>query len=254
MRNTFQLEVAPQPPSPVDSNHVPYRHRPDPASTRRLASLVVFSALLLVAACQTSRRPWGTQLDPSGKCSITWTDGGYAFALPGGIFDLSPYQTRDNLAPRVLHPVSGDFTATVRVTGDFDPGTEPVMPGRAAFFGAGLLVWESPTHYVRLERNEWTYGPTRRQRHGPLFEYWSNQRNLVSNATLDEPFFRGDSTWLRLSRRGDELTAEYSHDGLAWSTYKTVTAPMGPEVQVGVAAISTSKKPFVVRFTGFTIE
>jgi len=216
---------------------------------------IAFGVLLLVAhGCATSSKQWGAALDPSGKCSITWTNNSLAFALPGGIFDLSPYQTRDNLAPRMLRPVTGDFVAEVKVTGDFDPGLRPVMAGRAAFFGAGLLLWQSATNYVRLERNEWTFGPDRRQRHGPLFEYWSNHQNLIANPTLSEPFFRGDSTWLRLTRVGDQLSAAYSHDGSNWVAYKSTAVTMGNTVEIGVAVISTSVKPFQVTFTNFEVR
>jgi Protein of unknown function (DUF1349) len=216
--------------------------------------VAVATVACFVGGCATSSKPWGIALDPSAKCTIAWTNNAWSMSLPVGILDLSPYQTRDNLAPRVLRPVTGDFEAEVKVTGDFDPGLQPVMAGRAAFFGAGLLLWESATNYVRLERNEWTFGPGSRQRHGPLFEHWFDNRNLVFNPTLSEPFFRGDSTWLRLTRTGDQLSAAYSHDGLDWVTYKTIEISMGKDVEIGVAAISTSAKPLGVTFSNFQVR
>jgi hypothetical protein len=185
---------------------------PKPTKQRKEMKLVIklgvasLATAVLLAGCahrESASLPtrWGTVENPSGICKVTWTNQAWHMELPGGIFDLSPYQRPDNLAPRVLQSVAGDFVAEVKVTGDFDPGTLPVMPGRAAFFGAGLLLWESPTNYVRLERNEWTYGPARpatrpvvralgrepepdQQRH---FEHavFPGRLNLVAAATLE---------------------------------------------------------------------
>jgi hypothetical protein len=238
---------------------------PKPTKQRKEMKLVIklgvasLATAVLLAGCahrESASLPtrWGTVENPSGICKVTWTNQAWHMELPGGIFDLSPYQRPDNLAPRVLQSVAGDFVAEVKVTGDFDPGTLPVMPGRAVFFGAGLLLWESPTNYVRLERNEWTYGPARRQRHGPLFEHWAENRNRINNATLNTPFFQGDSTWLQLQRSNDVVTASYRHAGEEWQVYKQATVPLGEIVQVGVVAVSTSVKPFAVTFTDFQVR
>ena len=197
---------------------------------------------------------WGTAYNPSDVCTITWTNGDLAMALPGGIFDLSPYQRTNQVAPRVLQKVTGDFVAEVKVTSDLDPGDRAVIPGRAAYFGAGLLLWENATNYVRLERNEWSFGNRPHQRHGPLFEHWANNTNRINNAVFSNSFFHKDATWLRLERIGDQVTASYSHDGDGWTIYRSAKMPLGADLQIGVAAISTSVKPFNVKFSDFKVQ
>ena len=36
-------------------------------------------------------------------------------------------------------------------------------------------------------------------------------------------FFKGESTYLRLERKGDKVTASYSHDGKEWTEAKEIT-------------------------------
>ena len=112
----------------------------------------------LTSGCQHSSQKsapiWGGIVNPSSACTVIWTNQMIEMSLPPGIYDLSPYQRTENLAPRVMRSVTGDFVAEVKVTGDFDPGNQPTMRGRAAFFGAGLLRWQGSTNYLRLERNE----------------------------------------------------------------------------------------------------
>jgi len=65
--------------------------------------------------------------------------------------------------------------------------------------------------------------------------------------TLDE-FFQGRSTWLRLERRGQKVTASYSHDGKDWTAAKEITVELPKKIQIGVSAVNTSTKPFKAEF------
>ena len=77
--------------------------------------------------------------------------------VPGTLHDLTGSARRTN-APRVLRPVSADFHATVRVTGDVMPTAPPAPGSSVAFHGAGLLVWDDGRGFFRLERAAFVRG------------------------------------------------------------------------------------------------
>ncbi len=89
------------------------------------------------------------EVDPTGM--YRFTRGPVA---PGGLPDrvkiaAVPGDHDDNLiagnfkAPRLLHTVEGDFSATVKVLPFADAGPE-------SYLGAGLLLWHDQKHYVRF--------------------------------------------------------------------------------------------------------
>src|SRR5947199_217787 len=83
---------------------------------------------------------WGAVVDPDGDCTIQAKSGKVTITVPGKTHDLNPL-IRTN-SPRVLRQVDGDFTATVRVTGDFQPGEQSTTGVTYPFNGAGLLLWK----------------------------------------------------------------------------------------------------------------
>jgi hypothetical protein len=111
------------------------------------------------------------------------------------------------------------------------------------------LIWQDADHFIRLERNVWIAGG-QRVCYPPLLEQVQDGRAKPTNppGTLFESFFRGDSTWFRLERKDNDVSASYSHDGKEWTLFKTIPVSMDETVSVGVAAINTSKKPFEVVF------
>ena len=167
-----------------------------------------------------------------------------------GARGLSNYRS----ALRVLREVEGDFTAQVKVSGQFNPGNKAAPPQQNAFNGAGLLLWDSEQNYLRLERNIWVTAEGDRYSYAPLVEYWQNGQNLTDISAQPASFFRGRSTSLRLTRRGDEIRVAVSHDGAVWTDGRTVAARFPKKVRVGVAAINTSKKPFTVEFSEFKVS
>ena len=54
-------------------------------------------------------------------------------------------------APRVVRRVRGDFTAGVQVLGRLEPGRSRTTH-YDPYHGAGLIVWQDPSNYLRLER------------------------------------------------------------------------------------------------------
>src|SRR5262249_60356011 len=78
-------------------------------------------------------------------------------------------------------------------------------------------------------------------------------QETTPRGTLDE-FFKGKSTWLKLERRKDKVTASYSHDGKEWTEAKQITVELPNKLHIGVAAVNTSAQAFSVEFEGIKIE
>lgn len=199
-------------------------------------------------------KDWGTVTDPEGDCTIKEEKGKLTISVPGvsattKSHDLHPGNFGNRMfAPRVLREVEGDFTATVKVTGEFDPG-------ELGFNGAGLLLWQDEKNIVRLERNKyWVSAQKKHYCYPPLFEYFKDAKyqNTDPKPTSEE-FFKGKSTYLRMERNGEKLTAFYSHDGKEWTTAKEITVDLKSKLRVGVAALNTAKTPFTAEFEGFSV-
>lgn len=196
---------------------------------------------------------WGSLVDPDGDCTVKGEKGKLTITVPNTHHNLNPAIASN--APRVLQEVEGDFTATVKVTGEFKPGEKATKPRGYPFNGAGLLIWKDAKNCVRLERNIW-WMPDRGKHacYPPLLEYYKDgaYQNTNPPGTTDE-FFKGRSTYLRLERKGDKVAASYSHDGKEWTAVKEVTVNLPKKVQVGVAAVNSSDKPFTVEFEDFKV-
>jgi len=132
------------------------------------------------------------------------------------------------------------------VTADWEPGGN--LPGASTvpYNGAGLLVWDSDTQFVRLERNIFIRPNMRISYTTPLQYVAGRQVNAVKTTT--EEYFRGRSTWLKVERAGERLTTSISHDGHEWTETSVLTANLGASVSVGVEAVNSSNKEFVVEF------
>jgi regulation of enolase protein 1 (concanavalin A-like superfamily) len=198
---------------------------------------------------------WGTATLPDANCSAQLDSSRLTLAMPAGVYDLwygeeNPAH-RDN-SPRVLRSVTGDFVATVKVTADWRVG-KPLPSGRFSRV-AGLLVIASPDHYLRHERNLFQS----MSRPG-VTAYWSpplydREKMRVSTwkAGTTSPF-RGESTWLRLERAGQTLTASISHDGQTWEQSSVVPTTFPETVQVGVIAHQAADGEFRCQFEGFKL-
>lgn len=197
-------------------------------------------------------RGWGPLIDPVGDCVMAEDGEKLTLTVPAGNRNLST--AINTSAPRLLREVEGDFTAVVKVTGEFDPGTRGVEA--TPFNGAGLLVWADERNFVRVERNSyWLAGRQRFFCYPPLVEYFKGGAGQNTNPDPTEAanFFTGWSTHLRVDRRGDRLTASYSHDGTGWTGVKEFSVEMPPKVFVGVAAVNTAAQPFNVQFEGLSV-
>jgi regulation of enolase protein 1 (concanavalin A-like superfamily) len=218
-------------------------------------ALVLCTFVGLAIAQQTGGRTlegWGKVVDPDGDCKVESAKGSLSISLSGTHHNLNPAISQN--APRVLREVEGDFTAQVRVSGDFEPGQRSTLNGGVPFNGAGLVIWQDARNFLRLERNAWRVaGVEGAVCYPPLFELY---RDGTYQQTDPEPklatFFE-KSTYFRMKRRGDIIMSAYSHDGKDWLPLSDLKVSFPPKVQVGVAAVSTSANAFTAKFDEFKV-
>jgi uncharacterized protein (TIGR03067 family) len=198
---------------------------------------------------------WGTVIDPDGDCTLREDKGEVTIKVPGTLHDLwfgqQDEKKRFN-APRILQEVEGDFAAQVKVTADWKPGAKIPIATNQPYNGAGLLVWESEKHLLRLERNLCVHS-----KHGtfsfitPIYDRDGKRVNATKTST--DGFFKGSSTWLRVKRDGQKISTAISHDGRAWTETGNLETEFPKKVQVGIAALNGSAREFVVEFADFQI-
>jgi RNA polymerase sigma factor (sigma-70 family) len=195
-------------------------------------------------------KTWGTETDPDKDCKFTYAKGKLTITVPGKDHDLGAERQVMN-APRVLRPVEGDFTVQVKVSGKFKP-EDADTDERAAFQGAGLLVLDDDNNYVRLERASYIRGDD--THHYTNWELRKDGEVERFGSPDDQPLEDGKDTWLRIERHGDKVSAAISQDGEKWTDLEAKDASFPKKVQVGVAAVNTSKQEFAPQFSEFKLS
>ena len=116
------------------------------------------------------------------------------------------------------------------------------------YHGAGILLWQDAGNYVRLEiATDLHRG---KPRHYANYEYRQESRLLSSKGQSSE----SGSAYLRLERRGEEITASFSNDGARWVSFPGLRVTLAPDLKVGLVAINTATKPLVARFEDFRVN
>jgi regulation of enolase protein 1 (concanavalin A-like superfamily) len=187
---------------------------------------------------------WGDAVDPDGDC--TFDDQGHALAIsvPGTLHDLNADIDKFN-APRVVREVSGDFSVTVKVVGEFKPGPKSHNPKSVPYNGGGIFVWQDSDNYIRLERG----AVIRRNKVGTFAIFEEREwgaRGAVNNGKLDP-----GTAYLRLQRRGNRILGYTSKDGKNWARLDPIETSWGPKLKVGLDAVNSGNEPFQVRFENF---
>jgi hypothetical protein len=136
-------------------------------------------------------------------------------------------------APTLLRPITGDFVL------------EAALEASPAVFyqGAGLLLWNSATSFVRIERG---FGPA-----GWVgFEYRDggpHQKKTPAKTTATQVV-------LRMARTGNAITGSWRPaNQTGFTNLATVQLKLPPTVRVGVAALNRAQDgakptPFRARF------
>jgi regulation of enolase protein 1 (concanavalin A-like superfamily) len=150
-------------------------------------------------------------------------------------------------APRVVRRVRGDFTAGVHVLGRLEPGRSKTTH-YDPYHGAGLIVWQDPSNYLRLERAVGFI----KGRHHPYINYEVREggRLAVSHGITIED----RSLFLKLRRQGVAFSAWYSHDGRRWVELGRVDANFSERVEVGVVAVNSSKRTLSAELEGLSVK
>lgn len=186
---------------------------------------------------------WGQVIDPDGDCGLRLEAGGLICDVPGALHDLNIDIGKTN-APRVVQVVEGDFVATVKVAGRFEPGPVRTGPRSVPYNGGGLLAWSDEGDYIRLERgamhrNDRVLGLV-------IFEgREQGTRAAVHNKGRLDPH---EDRWLRLERRGGRFSGSISADGRDWEALEPIEAEWPARLKVGLYAINGCTDPISVRF------
>ena len=194
---------------------------------------------------------WGTACDPDGDCKFYVGEDELVVMVPGSErpHDLAADIQVTN-APRVTQQVKGEFTLQVRIDGRFAPGGSSTQPGRTPYNGAGLIAMLDENNVVTLARAVLQHGGGKRMPYAN-FEIRINGELQRIGLTSDFRIPDKGPVYLRIERRGQTIRGSVSTDGETWTALASKELPEAwpHELQVGVAAISTSKEEFLPRFS-----
>jgi hypothetical protein len=199
---------------------------------------------------------WGNPIDPDKDCEFSFARDSLTIEVPAKTHELVPILNLMN-APRLLRAVEGDFRAEVRVSGSFAP-----PQGARTHTSGGLLVeaGDERGSLLRVEcgaENERVDG-------GPFTGLQFFDRKTTWEENIAGPGSEGwhlpkrpKAAFLRLERRGDEVTGAASADGKRWGPVghgdKAVRVRLPKKVRVGLFAASTSAAPVKVAFDQFKL-
>ena len=201
------------------------------------------------AAKSSLLQNWGTEVDPDGDVELVATGKALTMVIPGSPHLLAPERDRMN-APRILGPMRGDFVATVRVTGTFEPSAKSTVKGLSSRQAGGLILWKDALNYLVLQRRASAGDDGNERNQAVLEEIVAGRKGTTARQpSTDKP------TFLRLESRGTQLTAASSLDGKTWREFPPVaTTWLTGDIQVGVIAVNTSTSPHPVTFEGYSLK
>jgi regulation of enolase protein 1 (concanavalin A-like superfamily) len=219
-------------------------------------------ATIMAALCTSAALPdeyearpnevpgWGRVIDPWRDCdvSLDHENERLKIQVPGTPHVLSAEVPQLPMnAPLVVRRVRGDFTANVHVLGRLIPGpfkTTQYDP----YHGAGLIVWQDPFNYLRLERAVGFIDG----RHHAYVNYELRAGGLLA---VSRGFtIQGGSLFLKLRRQGESFSAWYSHDRHRWIKLGRVDATFAQRVEVGVVAVNCSTEMLSAELEMLNVE
>ena len=192
-----------------------------------------------------AQRPadWGDVIDPDGDCQVL-SDGAKSrltILVPGTAHLLSAEIGRMN-APRIVHEITGEFEVRVRVTGTSHPGGKSTTNSYSPYHGAGILLWEDPENYVRLEI-------AADVRKGRVFPYANFELRQAGRLAVSQGHKVVDgASYLRLERRGGKMHGALSSDGSRWTPLPPLIANLKDRVKVGVVVVNSASKTLKAGF------
>jgi regulation of enolase protein 1 (concanavalin A-like superfamily) len=192
---------------------------------------------------------WGALSGSSGDCKFRIEGPMLTINIPDRLHLLNP-EARLRNSPYMLTDVDGDFVATVKVTGQFRPGTAPLPDFPfPPFLGAGLLLWQDENNYLRLERTS-IYSPEGKRLHQVMLEFCRDGKTLPG-VFRDA---RDSDITLKFDRRGSEVRCSYTSDnGRNWPEIKRQMASFPNQLKVGVSASNAAPVRFAPRFEAWEL-
>jgi regulation of enolase protein 1 (concanavalin A-like superfamily) len=219
--------------------------------TAIMAAVSMISPVTDTSGAQPDEVPgWGRVIDPWRDCDVSLDreHDRLKIQVPGTPHVLSAEVPRLPMnAPLVVRRVRGDFTAGVHVLGQLEPGQSRTTHYNP-YHGAGLIVWQDPSNYLRLER---AVGFIEGRRHPYVnYELREGGRLAVTRGiTIDDgPLF------LNLRRHGGSFSAWYSHDGRRWVELAPMAARFAERVEVGVVAVNSSTETLSAELELLSVE
>jgi serine/threonine protein kinase/regulation of enolase protein 1 (concanavalin A-like superfamily) len=144
-------------------------------------------------------------------------------------------------APRILRPLSGDFTVSV---------TTIFMPTRG-YQGAGIVLWQDENNFIRLEHG---YG----RANGVTYEYSLNGKYVRVADTYVATNPAGlapdvSNVELRMQRHNDVFSAWMRLSGGDWMPISTSVIPFSANLSVGLLVVNTNATvaPITATFSNF---
>jgi RNA polymerase sigma factor (sigma-70 family) len=195
---------------------------------------------------------WGEPIDPDGDCLFDLAHGRLTITVPAPAPPRQGHgleaEGKTLNAPRVLREIEGDFIADLKVGGTFKPAGPSANPRVFPFVGAGLLLWNDAGNYFRLER-------AAIDRNGRLIPYalFQERRDSQLLPPFDGMQLPDGPVVLRLERKGDQISGSFSPDGTNWRSFPPHSVKFPAKLKLGVAAISSSRQPFVVTLEQFRV-
>jgi regulation of enolase protein 1 (concanavalin A-like superfamily) len=217
------------------------------------ASAYFLAACAVTATPVPADRPWITgwdkPVDPDMDCKFTREKDTLTIEAPGKDHDIAIERNLMN-SPRLLRDVEGDFTAEVRVGGDFRPSNGSTTDERIPFVGAGLLLMADDKTYVRLERAALVKGGETK-----AYANWELRQdgNWVLHGEEKILPLEDKATYLRLTREGGHVLGSVSQDGKDWKDLNALEVKLPAKVKIGVAAGGTSMDVFTPHFDQFKL-
>jgi regulation of enolase protein 1 (concanavalin A-like superfamily) len=191
---------------------------------------------------------WGELVDPDGDCESSPSEGTLVIKVPGTLHDLNIDIGKNN-APRAVREVDGEFLAQVKVLGSFDPGPVRTGPKSVPYNGGGLLLWFDEGSYIRLERA----AMYRNNRVVGFLAFESRDHGTRTGVHNKGGLDPHRDLWLRLGRRGGEISGSMSLDGKSWDRLEPFDVDWPSRLLVGVDAVNSCGDPMTVRFEHYQL-
>jgi regulation of enolase protein 1 (concanavalin A-like superfamily) len=191
---------------------------------------------------------WGTPVDPDDDCKFGAKDKALMIIIPGKHHDLTHTADYTKLnSPRVLQPMSGDFSLEASVAKFVLPKPDTSSGGNFSFVSAGLLVWQDDKNFVRFDRAAEGSAPS------PFLwvEHFSGGKPVTQKLARTD----NANVVLKIERQGDELTFTAKSDGeTEWRKIHSAKMKLTPDLEVGVLAINSTNRVFTAEFSGLELK